>query len=318
MSNGTQASFQSPRTLTLEQSSDGVVVTPPPPAAELPASAPSNALQMSGVEAANSANSSVSSLPHLEEQPASPEVSHNNPQPLEEKPAPAASGDRGEPIDENLASLIRAEHIAANKGWRNQYGSWGDREYQKAEDGWGNAVSSPKIVSLTSGRSWTDTGDDAVFRWRTKGSSGKPSHRHIILYARHDLGASLNPMGDRKPLAMSEATSDKWARTLVIQSLPEARYAGIPPPDFTLAEVLGRLAEVDSDVATAKQTVADNLSRIEKIRAEQEPLRATLRALDNERSALLRDNEEAEKTLQELADVQADLKDLESLALAFC
>ncbi|KAJ8093370.1 hypothetical protein PM082_020227 [Marasmius tenuissimus] len=294
----------SANTLHSEHSSDGVVITPPAAAGEqIPYDTLTiNALQLHDIgTAANSQDGSVDSAPLLQEQPAS-----------------LTTDNRDQVAGDNVPAKSVVQNVATNS-WGNGNGRWGKKGWDDHdENAWGTGVASPKIVSLTSGRPWADTGDDAVFRWRTQGSSGKSSHRHITFHTRRDLHGSLNPLGDRRTSPLSSAASDKWARTLIIRSLPEARHAGIPAPDFTLSEVKERLAEADSNAAAIKKTLADNHARMEKIRVEQEPLRAALRALDNERSTLLRNNEEIEKTLQELADVQADLNDLESLALAFC
>ncbi|KAK1219020.1 hypothetical protein PQX77_018272 [Marasmius sp. AFHP31] len=231
--------------------------------------------------------------------------------PVDEKLPPSSN----EPLHDNgVRHAILAHHRATNT-WGNGTGGWGD-DFETAEQAWATTVQSPKIVSLTTGRQWTDRADGVIFRWRSQDHS--PSHRHIALYARTDLHGTLAPLRESRNLALKGTPSDKWARTLIIRSLPEAQHACIPGPDFTLMEVRERLSQVEADVASAKKLVAENLARMAAIREEQEPLRAILCSLDNERSVLLQKNDHEEDRLKELAEVQADLKDLEGLALTFC
>ncbi|KAK1218522.1 hypothetical protein PQX77_011588 [Marasmius sp. AFHP31] len=216
-----------------------------------------------------------------------------------------------------LQNLVLTQHQVAGKSWGTGNAGWGN-DFESTEHAWATTIPSPRIVSLTTGRGWGDGYGESVFQWRTQASSGKPSHKHIVLYARRDLHRILRPLGERKDNGLSGVASDKWARTLIVRSLPEAQHAQVPGPYFTLAEVRERLAQVDADVSAAKASVDRNLERLSAIKAEQEPLRSALRALDNERASLLDKNEEKERTLKDLAEVQEDLKDLEALALAFC
>ncbi|KAK1233847.1 hypothetical protein PQX77_002974 [Marasmius sp. AFHP31] len=219
--------------------------------------------------------------------------------------------------DQNHRDVVathRATTAWGGRIWGNGKSGWGDGE--ETERLW-TGPQSPKIVSLTVGRSWSDSPDDGVFRWRTPTNAGNPSHRNIVLYARSDLHAILKPLGNAGSSVLKEAPSDKWARTMIIRSLPEAQHASVPGPEFTLAEVQERLSQVNTDIAAAQAIISENLARIDDIKGEQEPLRAYLCGLDNERTARLDRNEEVAKELKKLAEVEVDLKDLEGLAMAF-
>ncbi|KAK1222476.1 hypothetical protein PQX77_014682 [Marasmius sp. AFHP31] len=203
----------------------------------------------------------------------------------------------------------------ARVSWGNGDGNW--RNSDGTDDPWGTGLQTPKIVSLTPGRSsWTDPGD-AVFQWRAKGASGIPSHRHIVLYVRSDMHAIFDPVGKRKTSLLTQKNTDVWARTQIIRCLPEAQHANIPGPDFTMDELAARTETVESNVSGIKQTIKVNAAKIEAIRAKQEPLWAALRALDDERIKLSKRNEELEVELKDCGEVQIDLRDLEALAMAF-
>ncbi|KAK1225154.1 hypothetical protein PQX77_011910 [Marasmius sp. AFHP31] len=247
-----------------------------------------------------------------------PLSSNTNAQPPESKTAHLPP-EQPEVGDEEtvLQNLILTQHQISGSSWANGNVGWGN-DFERTEHGWADTIPSPRIVSLTTGRGWGEGYGESVFQWRTQASSGKPSHKHIVLYARHDLHRILQPLGERRDDGLSGVASDKWARTLIVRSLPEAQHAQVPGPNFTLAEVRERLAQVEADVSATKASVIGDLKRLSAIKAEQEPLRSALRALDNERTSLLDKNEEKERTLKDLAEVQADLKDLEALAMAFC
>ncbi|KAK1227508.1 hypothetical protein PQX77_009484 [Marasmius sp. AFHP31] len=225
---------------------------------------------------------------------------------------------QGVTCDDQSHRDILASHRATTawggQGWGNEKSGWGDGE--TVEHPWVD-LQSPKIVSLTAGRSWSDGADDGVFRWRIPSNTSNPSHRNIVLYVRRDLHTILKPLADPTSSILRQAPSDKWARTMIIRSLPEAQHASVPGPDFTLGEVTERLSQVNADIAAAQATISTNLARINDIKDEQEPLRAYLRSLDNERSSCLDKNDEVAKELKHLAEAQADLMDLEALAMAF-
>ncbi|KAK1217083.1 hypothetical protein PQX77_020267 [Marasmius sp. AFHP31] len=241
------------------------------------------------------------------------------------EPNSAPSIQSGNCDDQNHRKVMAEHRVVTAWGgrpWGNGRSGWGDGE--DVERGWAE-LQSPRIVSLSAGRSWSDGADDGIFCWRTSNTAGNPSHRSIVLYARRDLHAILKPLENRTSSVLKEVPSDKWARTMiwpepthtVIRSLPEAQHASVPGPEFTLAEVSQRLSQVNADIAAAQATITQNLARIADIKTEQEPLRAYLRGLDNERSSRLDKNEEVAKELKHLAEVQADLRDLEVLAMAF-
>ncbi|KAJ8091795.1 hypothetical protein PM082_021030 [Marasmius tenuissimus] len=214
---------------------------------------------------------------------------------------------------ENNQKLF-AQH-RARVSWGNGNGSWGNSD--GTDDPWGTGLQTPKIVSLTPGRSsWTDPGD-AIFQWRAKGASGITSHRHIVLYVRSDMHVIFDPIGKRKTSPLAQKNTDIWARTQIIRCLPEAQHANIPGPDFTMDELAARTEAVESNVSSIKRTIKVNAAEIEAIRAKQEPLRAALRALDNERTELSKRNEELDVELKDCGEVQADLRDLEVLVMAF-
>ncbi|KAL0057316.1 hypothetical protein AAF712_016050 [Marasmius tenuissimus] len=215
-------------------------------------------------------------------------------------------------VDDNRNHLL-AQHRVAETSWGNGNGGWGDR----VDDAWATVIQSPKIVSLTPGRSsWTDPGE-AVFQWRAKGVSDMTSHRHIVFYVRSDLHTVFDPVSNRKTSPLAQQDTDVWARTQIIRCLPEAQHACVPGPDFTLDELATHVEVVESSISNSKYAITGNLARIEAIKDEQEPLRARLRALDAERSQLTKRNEELEVDLKDYAEVQADLRDLEALAMVF-
>ncbi|KAK1216063.1 hypothetical protein PQX77_021313 [Marasmius sp. AFHP31] len=227
-----------------------------------------------------------------------------------------ASTTQAEDTGSDLKLLTSHRVHSARATWGNGDGSWGNGD--GTDDPWMTVLQAPKIVSLTPGRvSWTDPGDrDAIFQWRAVGASGKPSHRHIVLYVRSDLHAIFNPVKQKTSPSGNDNTG-VWARTQVIRCLPEAQHANIPGPDFTIDELAVRTDAVDSKVSSIRETIEHNVANIEAIRSKQEPLRAALRALDNERVELSKRNERLEAELLECREVQADLKDLAALAMAF-
>ncbi|KAL0060992.1 hypothetical protein AAF712_012192 [Marasmius tenuissimus] len=191
------------------------------------------------------------------------------------------------------------------------------KDFEETERVWVDRdnLQSPKIVSLNPGRSgWGTSSEPSVFRWRT---SGESSHHHIIFYVRRDLFRIIAPLGEPRVTPLTGADSKKWAQTQLIRCLPEVQHARIPGPNFTLAEVRDRKSVVKANVSAAQQDIALNLSLMDKFWVKQEPLHATLRALDNERSALIKSNERLEVDLKEYAEVVDDLEDLETLRLAY-
>ncbi|KAJ8078296.1 hypothetical protein PM082_000503 [Marasmius tenuissimus] len=222
--------------------------------------------------------------------------------------------------DDNLDaqhSAVLTQHRISNT-WGRATGC--GKDFEETERVWVDRdnLQSPKIVSLNPGRSgWGTSSEPSVFRWRTSGESGRPSHHHVIFYVRRDLFRIIAPLGEPRVTPLTGADSKKWARTQLIRCLPEAQHARIPGPDFTLAEVRDRKSVVKANVSAAQQDIALNLSLMDEVRVKQEPLRAALRALDNERSVLIKSNERLEVDLKEYAEVVDDLEDLETLGLAY-
>ncbi|KAK1223138.1 hypothetical protein PQX77_013992 [Marasmius sp. AFHP31] len=187
--------------------------------------------------------------------------------PDETKAVPPTGG--GTCDDQNHRDIVATHQVTT--AWGNGKNGWGEGE--DTERLW-TGLQSPKIVSLTVGWSWSDGPDDGAFRWRTSTNTGNPSHCNIVRYARCDLHAVLKPLGNTGSSILKEAPSDKWARTMIIRSLPEAQQASIPGPQFTLAEVRECLSQVNADIAAAQAIISENLARVDDIKCEQEPLQA--------------------------------------------
>ncbi|KAL0058496.1 hypothetical protein AAF712_014813 [Marasmius tenuissimus] len=202
-------------------------------------------------------------------------------------------------------------------GWENASAKWVREDFEETERDWLTKckAQSPKLTSLNiKESSWGH--DTSRFVWRS--SQDHPTDRHVTHATRGDLGDILLPTGPERPSALDNVPTNKWARIQLIRSLREAQESHIPGPNFTLLQVASCLVPIQTELSVVRSIMSQGEEEIKKIRDRQAKLDAEVRQLDDKVQAIRDANLEVEAAVKRLVEVEMDLKDLESIVLAYC
>ncbi|KAJ8074741.1 hypothetical protein PM082_022184 [Marasmius tenuissimus] len=131
------------------------------------------------------------------------------------------------------------------------------------------------------------------------------------------LSEGVSPTGPVKPTPLDDVPSAKWAQVQLIKSLREAQQNHIPGPTFSYSQVAHRLREVQVNLSALLSCSSHYDNEIADIRKLEDKPNEELRKLNNRVFAIQSKSTEVDMVVKRLAEVERDLKDLESVALTY-
>ncbi|KAL0057716.1 hypothetical protein AAF712_015631 [Marasmius tenuissimus] len=218
------------------------------------------------------------------------------------------------PVNTANNTLNGATHNApANIGsWGNGELEWGNMtawDAEITERNWMEQhrwVEGIRVTSLSRREgAWGD--EEPRFIWRSSSASGSDSH--VTHHTRSDLGKTLSPTGPAKPSPLDDVP--------IIKSLREAQQNHIPGPTFSFSQVAHCLREVQVDLSSLHSRVSHYDDEIAEIGKLEDKLNEELCELNDKVFAIRSKSTEVDTVVKRLAEVERDLKDLESIALTY-